>query len=103
MGKAINPGQDIPLQCMVILDLKNLTFQRAVSTLPVLSSECTMLTVLKGLDIMTWAVREVIPRYPGMLAGGGTGAVSDKGCPDWATVFMLNYSWAHSGMWNVVK
>lgn len=32
MGKAVEPGRDIPLQCMVILDLKNLTFQRVVST-----------------------------------------------------------------------
>lgn len=45
MGKAVKPAQDIPLQCMVILDLKNLTFQRAVSILPALSSGCIMLTV----------------------------------------------------------
>ncbi|KAF6763121.1 hypothetical protein DFP72DRAFT_524255 [Ephemerocybe angulata] len=69
IGRATDRGQDIPLQCIVLLDLKNLTFQRV------------------GIDIMSWAIREVIPRFPGMLAG----------------VFMLNYSWTHSGLWNVVK
>ncbi|KAJ2926744.1 hypothetical protein H1R20_g10343, partial [Candolleomyces eurysporus] len=68
-GKNVDRGRGIPLQCTVILDLQHLTFQRV------------------GLDIMTWAVREVYPRFPGMLAA----------------VFMMNYSWTHSGMWNVVK
>ncbi|TFK25188.1 CRAL/TRIO domain-containing protein [Coprinopsis marcescibilis] len=58
-----------PLQCIVLIDLSALTFQRA------------------GIEIITWAVREVIPRYPGMLAG----------------VFMLNYSWTHASIWTVVK
>ncbi|KAF8070799.1 CRAL-TRIO domain-containing protein [Lyophyllum atratum] len=39
------------------------------------------------LDLLTWITREIIPQFPGMLAG----------------VFMLNYSWVHSGMWNLVK
>lgn len=42
---------------------------------------------MKSLDIMTWTMREIIPRYPGMLAG----------------VFMLNYSWTHASVWTVVK
>ncbi|GLB37805.1 putative CRAL/TRIO domain containing protein [Lyophyllum shimeji] len=39
------------------------------------------------VELLTWLMREIIPRFPGMLAG----------------VFMLNYSWVHSGMWSVAK
>ncbi|KAH8806903.1 CRAL-TRIO domain-containing protein [Flagelloscypha sp. PMI_526] len=38
-------------------------------------------------DFATYVVRELIPHFPGMLA----------------TVFMLNYSWAHSSMWQLTK
>ncbi|KAI8993943.1 CRAL-TRIO domain-containing protein [Trametes punicea] len=38
-------------------------------------------------DLISWFVFELIPRFPGMFAA----------------VFILNYSWAHSGVWNVVK
>ncbi|EFI28227.1 hypothetical protein CC1G_14252 [Coprinopsis cinerea okayama7 len=62
-------GDTPPLQCMVLVDLRALSFQRS------------------AIDIVSWAVREVIPRYPGMLAG----------------VFMLNYSWTHSSLWSIVK
>ncbi|KII92678.1 hypothetical protein PLICRDRAFT_37455 [Plicaturopsis crispa FD-325 SS-3] len=40
-----------------------------------------------NIDALTWTVREAIPRFPGMLAA----------------VFMINYTWAHAGMWAVVK
>ncbi|KAH6914400.1 CRAL-TRIO domain-containing protein [Coprinopsis sp. MPI-PUGE-AT-0042] len=62
-----------PLQCIVLVDLRALTYQRAIHP--------------KALDVVSWAMRELIPRYPGMLAG----------------VFMLNYSWAHSSVWAIVK
>ncbi|KAJ3564427.1 hypothetical protein NP233_g8305 [Leucocoprinus birnbaumii] len=57
------------LQYIILLDLANLSLQSM------------------NLDVMTWTIREVIPRYPGMLAG----------------VFILNYSWAHSSLWGIVK
>ncbi|KAG9220449.1 hypothetical protein CCMSSC00406_0003905 [Pleurotus cornucopiae] len=40
-----------------------------------------------NIDLITWTLRETIPQFPGMLAA----------------VFMVNYSWAHSGIWTVVK
>ncbi|KAF9527318.1 CRAL-TRIO domain-containing protein [Crepidotus variabilis] len=40
-----------------------------------------------NLDLLTWVSNEVIPRFPGMIAA----------------VFILNYSWAHAGIWSVVK
>jgi len=40
-----------------------------------------------NIDLVTWVIREVIPRFPGMLAG----------------VMMINYSWAHSGVWRLTK
>ncbi|KJA20016.1 hypothetical protein HYPSUDRAFT_142747 [Hypholoma sublateritium FD-334 SS-4] len=58
-----------PLQYMVLLDLSQLSLQSL------------------NLDLFTWTVREIIPRFPGMLAG----------------VFMLNYSWTHSGLWTIFK
>ncbi|CDO69175.1 hypothetical protein BN946_scf185042.g77 [Trametes cinnabarina] len=39
------------------------------------------------MDLITWFIFELIPRFPGMLAA----------------VFVLNYSWAHSGVWSIVK
>ncbi|KNZ82196.1 hypothetical protein J132_06268 [Termitomyces sp. J132] len=39
------------------------------------------------LDLFTWTLREIIPRFPGMLGG----------------VFILNYSWVHAGMWRIIK
>ncbi|TFK44283.1 CRAL-TRIO domain-containing protein [Crucibulum laeve] len=62
-------GDDLPLQYVVLVDLKGLSMQSI------------------DIDLMSWMLREVVPRFPGMLAG----------------VFMLNYSWIHSGMWAIVK
>ncbi|KAF5321944.1 hypothetical protein D9619_001492 [Psilocybe cf. subviscida] len=61
--------QHPPLQYVVLLDLSRLSLQSI------------------NVDLFTWMVREVIPRFPGMLAG----------------VFFLNYTWAHSGLWNIFK
>ncbi|KAF8160690.1 CRAL-TRIO domain-containing protein [Crassisporium funariophilum] len=58
-----------PLQYVALLDLRSLSFQSL------------------NIDLFKWTLREVIPRFPGMVAG----------------VFMLNYSWAHSGLWNILK
>ncbi|KAH9485075.1 hypothetical protein JR316_0001981 [Psilocybe cubensis] len=58
-----------PLQYVVLLDLSQLSLHSI------------------NIDLFTWAVREVIPRFSGLVAA----------------VFMLNYSWAHAGLWNVFK
>ncbi|KAF9452764.1 hypothetical protein P691DRAFT_696412 [Macrolepiota fuliginosa MF-IS2] len=63
------PEEEPVLQYIILLDLAKLSIQSL------------------NIDVMTWTIREVIPRFPGMLAG----------------VFMTNYSWAHSGAWSVVK
>ncbi|KAK0213130.1 CRAL-TRIO domain-containing protein [Desarmillaria ectypa] len=49
---------------------------------------------LKGLsmqsisfDLVSWLLYDVIPRFPGMLSA----------------VFMINFSWTHSGIWSVAK
>ncbi|KIK69267.1 hypothetical protein GYMLUDRAFT_642466 [Collybiopsis luxurians FD-317 M1] len=57
------------LQYVVLLDVKELSVQTL------------------SVDLITWVLRDLIPRFPGMLAA----------------VFMINASWAHSGMWNVAK
>ncbi|KAL1945915.1 hypothetical protein VTO73DRAFT_1917 [Trametes versicolor] len=38
-------------------------------------------------EVVSWYVLELVPRFPGMLAA----------------TFILNYSWAHSGVWNICK
>ncbi|KAH9858898.1 CRAL-TRIO domain-containing protein [Lenzites betulinus] len=38
-------------------------------------------------DLLSWYILELVPRFPGMLAA----------------MFILNYSWAHSGVWNIAK
>ncbi|TFK66503.1 CRAL/TRIO domain-containing protein [Pluteus cervinus] len=62
-------ARHLALQYMVILDLKNLSMQTL------------------SIDLITWILREVMPRFPGMLAG----------------VIMINYSWTHSGLWGFIK
>ncbi|KAF9482205.1 CRAL/TRIO domain-containing protein [Pholiota conissans] len=58
-----------PLQYVALLDLKQISLQSM------------------NVELFTWTIREIIPRFPGMLAG----------------VFMLNYSWTHSGFWTIFK
>ncbi|PFH49760.1 hypothetical protein AMATHDRAFT_76020 [Amanita thiersii Skay4041] len=62
-------NRDPALQYMVLLDLDGLLLQNL------------------NIELIAWTLREVIPRFPGMLAG----------------VFILKYSWTHSGLWNIVK
>ncbi|KAG9309241.1 CRAL-TRIO domain-containing protein [Chiua virens] len=38
-------------------------------------------------DLFSWILTDIVPRYPGMLAA----------------VFLLNYSWIHSGAWSVAR
>ncbi|RDB25475.1 Protein real-time [Hypsizygus marmoreus] len=57
------------LQYIVLLDLQGLSL-RSFDT-----------------ELLRWILREIIPRFPGMLAG----------------VFMLNYSWVYSGVWSVAR
>ncbi|PPR01708.1 hypothetical protein CVT24_001583 [Panaeolus cyanescens] len=62
-------GTEPPLQYVALLDLSQLSFQSI------------------NVDLFNWTLREIIPRFPGMVGG----------------VFMLNYSWAYSGLWGVFK
>ncbi|KAL1695001.1 hypothetical protein GGG16DRAFT_109525 [Schizophyllum commune] len=39
------------------------------------------------LDLITWTLRDASPKFPGLVAG----------------VLVLNYSWAHAGLWGVAK
>ncbi|KAJ7661636.1 CRAL-TRIO domain-containing protein [Mycena rosella] len=40
-----------------------------------------------NIDLVTWTLREAIPQFPGLLAAA----------------FMINYSWAHAGVWSIAK
>ncbi|KAI3998464.1 hypothetical protein K523DRAFT_367270, partial [Schizophyllum commune Tattone D] len=39
------------------------------------------------LDLITWTLRDASPKFPGLVAG----------------VLVLNYTWAHAGLWGVAK
>ncbi|KAF5380237.1 hypothetical protein D9757_008219 [Collybiopsis confluens] len=73
LNKLNDVSHPIPvLQYVVLLDVKELSVQTL------------------SLDLISWVLRDLIPRFPGMLAAG-------------KIVFILNSSWAHSGMWNMTK
>ncbi|KAJ7267638.1 hypothetical protein B0H12DRAFT_1200783 [Mycena haematopus] len=57
------------LQYVILLDLKNLSTQSL------------------NIDLVTWTLRDAIPKFPGLLAAA----------------FMINYSWAHAGLWAIAK
>lgn len=40
-----------------------------------------------NLDLLTWYIHEVAPRYPGMFG----------------TVFVINFSWTQSGIWTIIR
>ncbi|KAI0029881.1 CRAL-TRIO domain-containing protein, partial [Vararia minispora EC-137] len=57
------------LQCILLLDLENASMK------------------ILDVDILSWYIREAMPRFPGLLAAA----------------LILNSSWAQSGTWSVVK
>lgn len=62
-------NREITLQCVFVIDLEGLSIQSA------------------NLKILTWFMKEVVPRYPGMLGA----------------VFFLNYSWTYAMTWSIAK
>ncbi|KAJ7162076.1 CRAL-TRIO domain-containing protein [Mycena filopes] len=40
-----------------------------------------------NIDLVTWTLRDAVPQFPGLLAAA----------------FMINYSWAHAGIWSIAK
>ncbi|KAJ7354666.1 CRAL-TRIO domain-containing protein [Mycena albidolilacea] len=57
------------LQYVILLDLENLSTQSL------------------NIDLVTWTLRDAIPKFPGLLAAA----------------FMINYSWTHAGIWSLAK
>ncbi|KAI0081971.1 CRAL/TRIO domain-containing protein [Panus rudis PR-1116 ss-1] len=52
-----------------------------------LDIEGVSLNSIYKFDLLSWYMNELLPHFPGMLAA----------------VFVINYSWAHSGLWNLSK
>lgn len=91
------------LQCLIIhhvelmrLHLVRLNEMRVVQQIdpvPVLQYVALLdisgmsLNGVQMIELLNWFVHELLPRFPGLLA----------------TVFVLNYSWAHAGLWNLAK
>lgn len=62
-------NREIILQCVFIIDLEGLSVQSV------------------NLKVLSWFMKEVVPRYPGMLGA----------------VFFLNYSWTYAMTWSIAK
>lgn len=62
-------NREVTLQCVFVIDLEGLSVQSV------------------NLKILTWLMKEVVPRYPGMLGA----------------VFFLNYSWTYAMTWSIMK
>ncbi|KAK7000732.1 CRAL/TRIO domain-containing protein [Favolaschia claudopus] len=68
-SRQIGTGAAPTLQYVILLDLKNLSTQSL------------------NIDLVTWTLRDAIPKFPGLLAAA----------------FMINYSWTHAGIWSIAK
>ncbi|KAH8995766.1 CRAL-TRIO domain-containing protein, partial [Lactarius akahatsu] len=60
------------LQYILLVDMENASMRNFVRL---------------NLDLLTWYIHEVSPRYPGMFG----------------TVFVINFSWTQSGIWTVIR
>ncbi|KAI9455473.1 CRAL-TRIO domain-containing protein [Lactarius psammicola] len=60
------------LQYILLVDMENASMRNFVRL---------------NLDLLTWYIHEVAPRYPGMFG----------------TVFVINFSWTQSGIWTVIR
>ncbi|KAH9058771.1 CRAL-TRIO domain-containing protein, partial [Lactarius vividus] len=60
------------LQYILLVDMENASMRNFVRL---------------NLDLLTWYIHEVSPRYPGMFG----------------TVFIINFSWTQSGIWTVIR
>ncbi|KAJ7212931.1 CRAL-TRIO domain-containing protein [Mycena pura] len=74
------------------LHLKRLNDNSSQSPVPTL--QYVLLLDLKNfsaqslnIDLFAWTLREVVPHFPGLLAAA----------------FVVNYSWAHGGIWSIAK
>ncbi len=67
--KGINSEErSVPaLQFVMLLDLADLSISDIVRYQDLCLS---LLIVMKNFDLINWFLRQVIPRFPGMLAGG---------------------------------
>ncbi|KIK94101.1 hypothetical protein PAXRUDRAFT_828348 [Paxillus rubicundulus Ve08.2h10] len=82
----IHTNERFPLQYIVLVDLQGVSIQKFVGP-----SSCRIQLspskFRKTFEFFSWLFTDVMPRYPGMLAA----------------VFVLNYSWVHSGVWSAAK
>ncbi|KAI0066031.1 CRAL/TRIO domain-containing protein [Artomyces pyxidatus] len=88
-----DPRQDLLMSIELLrLQLRRINNSHGSDRYPVLQytllldmSNVSMRSI--NVDLLTWYTREVVPQFPGMLAA----------------VFMCNFSWTHSGVWNIIK
>ena len=91
------------LQYVVILDVAGLSIRSIVSFLDSFPESLRTMCI-QSVDLINWTLREIIPRFPGMLAAGTLSTPHSVTCSEHLrAVFIVNYAWTHSGIWNVVK
>ena len=94
------------LQYIILLDLKGVTFRNIVriSYLENFFNVELRRIPYQNRELITWTLHEVIPKFPGMLAGGKFSPNPEISfVPTYLAVLMINSTWVHSGMWKVVK
>jgi len=66
---------------------EDIEFRPILQYVALLDIKCTSFSSMHNVDVLSWYINELLPRFPGMLAA----------------VFVLNYSWAHNGLWSIAK
>ncbi|CCL99661.1 uncharacterized protein FIBRA_01681 [Fibroporia radiculosa] len=82
------PARQPILQYIAIVDMEGVSYKN-----------------LGQIDLIRWFIHEVIPKFPGMLAAGTSKFLRLPDAPEFTAiqVVILNYSWAQSSMWSIVK
>ena len=66
-----NPGPRPPvLQYVILLDLSSLSFRDFVRWIPFRGLNSIPDWGNQNIELLSWTLREIVPRFPGMLAGG---------------------------------
>lgn len=95
------------LQYVVLLDLSELSFQNIVRLSFNKFHKFNFEREPQDVNLFTWIAKDLTPRFPGMIGAGKFCRYFRRSYDTLlfiiSIVFMLNYSWTHSGIWGVIK
>lgn len=101
-----NAGEGNPspvMQYVALLDIGGISVQSVVCPSSLFRST-QQTDKQQSTEVVSWYVLELVPRFPGMLAASEwLRCIVCCVAVDPPSAFILNYSWAHSGVWNICK